>query len=407
MEKDNKKARDDARKEYNDTVRSLALFARKRDPRYKAHLRQSQLSQLTQVQAQARSGTLTPSFATALPKRVVAPASSDYIEQDWQKIHAHKVDNEDDLEWAAAEGGEDPEEWECVACGKTFRSEAAWDSHERSKKHMKEVDRLRREMAEDEEELGLGDAEPELLDLEPDSEGGEAEDAMVPPESEISDRETDTDADPPAAGATETPFTVPKEAEETPKESVPAPAAESELDEDTDPPVRVKGKKGKATKGALPEPLTKTEKKSKSRSIPMPNIEQPDSLAEVSTEADTPTASVTADPLQSELSKREKRKLREAKKALEGDKASKQVLSFHSFWELHPTGTNLLCRYAMFAKSNSIARRNYLRISTIQDMLSLLGPSKMMEAVGGRRARKASGRHEVRATDRYETALTR
>jgi hypothetical protein len=45
-----------------------------------------------------------------------------------------KIDADDDLEWAAAEGGDDPEEWECVACGKIFRSEAAWDSHERSKK---------------------------------------------------------------------------------------------------------------------------------------------------------------------------------------------------------------------------------------------------------------------------------
>ncbi|TFY74996.1 hypothetical protein EWM64_g9015, partial [Hericium alpestre] len=37
MERDNKKARDEARKEYNETVRSLVLFIRKRDPRYKAH----------------------------------------------------------------------------------------------------------------------------------------------------------------------------------------------------------------------------------------------------------------------------------------------------------------------------------------------------------------------------------
>ena len=54
--------------------------------------------------------------------------------------------------------GEEAEEWECVACGeKTFRSEAAWNSHERSKKHMKAVERLRSEMEEDEKELELGE----------------------------------------------------------------------------------------------------------------------------------------------------------------------------------------------------------------------------------------------------------
>jgi DnaJ family protein A protein 5 len=71
------------------------------------------------------------------------------------------------LDWAAAEG-EDPEEWECVACRKTFRSEAAWDSHERSKKHMKEVERLQREMQEENEELGLEEDDEEGEDDIPD-----------------------------------------------------------------------------------------------------------------------------------------------------------------------------------------------------------------------------------------------
>lgn len=57
-----------------------------------------------------------------------------------------------DLDWAAAEG-DDLEEWECVACRKTFRSEAAWDSHERSKKHMKEVENLKREMQVEDQDL--------------------------------------------------------------------------------------------------------------------------------------------------------------------------------------------------------------------------------------------------------------
>lgn len=68
-----------------------------------------------------------------------------------------------DLDWAAAEG-DDLEEWECVACRKTFRSEAAWDSHERSKKHMKEVERLKREMQADDQDLDLnGENEDEAI----------------------------------------------------------------------------------------------------------------------------------------------------------------------------------------------------------------------------------------------------
>ncbi|THV02777.1 DnaJ-domain-containing protein [Dendrothele bispora CBS 962.96] len=153
MEKENKKARDDARRDYNDTIRSLAKFIRKRDPRYRAHLAR-QAESANQV-----SGTSTPSHAQRKNEQDME-SKAKYVEQEWQKLDSRA--GQDDLEWAAAEG-EDPEEWECVACGKTFRSEAAWDSHERSKKHMKEVERLRKEMQEENFELGLeAEEEPEL-----------------------------------------------------------------------------------------------------------------------------------------------------------------------------------------------------------------------------------------------------
>jgi DnaJ family protein A protein 5 len=57
------------------------------------------------------------------------------VEQEWQRVDSVVDDNE----WAAAENEE--EEWECIVCAKSFRSEAAWRSHERSRKHLKEVDR--------------------------------------------------------------------------------------------------------------------------------------------------------------------------------------------------------------------------------------------------------------------------
>ncbi|KAJ7773041.1 hypothetical protein B0H16DRAFT_1408872 [Mycena metata] len=156
MEKDNKKAREDGRREYNDTIRagnfyysqrpvlifmqSLAQFLRKRDPRYKTHL--------AQAQQNPTSGSATP--VGNAPAR--AAPRAEYVEQEWQKVDALR--QHDDLEWAAAEG-DDPEEWECVVCGKSFWSEAAWDSHERSKKHLKEVERLKKEMFKDDAEFGL------------------------------------------------------------------------------------------------------------------------------------------------------------------------------------------------------------------------------------------------------------
>jgi len=117
-------------------------FVRKRDPRYKNHLA-----------SQAQNSVSQPPNQDKLNSHILKQQAAEaYVEQEWQKVETNALNK--DLDWAIAEG-EDLEEWECVACRKTFRSEAAWNSHERSKKHMKEVEHLRREMQEDDEELDL------------------------------------------------------------------------------------------------------------------------------------------------------------------------------------------------------------------------------------------------------------
>ena len=121
------------------------MFVRKRDPRYKRHIAHQARNNLTKVNP-------SPSSAPKPMSRTAQTNITPYVEQEWQK--ASQDHQHDDLEWAAA-GGEDPEEWECVACGKAFKSEAAWNSHERSKKHLKEVERLKRQILRENEELGL------------------------------------------------------------------------------------------------------------------------------------------------------------------------------------------------------------------------------------------------------------
>ncbi|KAI9451065.1 DnaJ-domain-containing protein [Lactarius psammicola] len=162
MERDNKKARDGARKEYNETVKALVMFVRKRDPRYKPH-----------IARQGQSPTPTPAAGTTTPKRM-APKST-FVVQDWQKV-TELSDAAADLEWARAEGTED-EVWECIACNKTFRSEAAWNSHERSKKHLRTVEQLKREMEDEELELELGQADGGFADT--DAEDHEEADGQV------------------------------------------------------------------------------------------------------------------------------------------------------------------------------------------------------------------------------------
>lgn len=275
MEKDNKKVRDDARKDYNDTVRSLAKFLRKRDPRYKKHL--------TEMQTRP-SGSTTPS-ATNPSSR---PQPSDaYVEQEWQKVDLKGLHA--DLEWAAAEG-EDDEQWECVACGKMFRSEAAWDSHERSKKHMKEVERLRREMEEDEDLTKTTTDLEESVPLEDTSQG----------ESPSKSKSSFVANDPQPASPS----------------LPPTPPLSSPTGDENEFSASETRFKTNANVKIPAEPLSRTERKAlKLGRLPIVNDIIDNSIA-VGTEGEEESGASNDGPAHvSELSKRDKRRARQAKKA--------------------------------------------------------------------------------------------
>lgn len=72
-------------------------------------------------------------------------AAAEFEEQHWQRIHENESEDEE-LEEDVGNGsaqrvgdGAGGEALECVACGKTFQSEASWANHERSKKHRQAV----------------------------------------------------------------------------------------------------------------------------------------------------------------------------------------------------------------------------------------------------------------------------
>ncbi|CDO77186.1 hypothetical protein BN946_scf184705.g11 [Trametes cinnabarina] len=289
MEKDNKKARDEARKEYNDTVRSLALFIRKRDPRYKTHLARQAQGQSTPQGARTPSSKTTPAPQTV------------FIEQEWQKATPREDDA--DLDWAAAEG-EDEEEWECVACGKSFRSEAAWDSHERSKKHLKAVEALKRQMEKENEELGL-DEDGALQESPP---------SDVPPDSE-SDQEAPEISRPPY------------------ERDVPAADrlanGDHEQDVRTSRALQQKQKSSTSSRAPSPDILPKSQRRSRKRGAVLAD---PTSGFDSAHEG-SPTSAVGENSIYEEQrgpSKREKRRAREAAKKEKGEQATKQVRCYRS-----------------------------------------------------------------------------
>ncbi|KAH9028531.1 DnaJ-domain-containing protein [Lactarius hengduanensis] len=293
MEKDNKKARDGARKEYNETVKALVMFVRKRDPRYKAH-----------IARQAQSPTPTPATAaagTTTPKRT-APRPT-FVVQDWQKV-AELSDAAADLEWVRAEGTED-EEWECIACNKTFRSEAAWNSHERSKKHLRTVEQLKREMQEEELELELGLDDGEFADS--DAEDHEEVDGQVTESAAV---------------------TADDIADEEPSMASPDPEGSTEAkDPERHPGRQRRTQKKSHTPSPEPSPApeasqigaTRRQQTEGDPELPQDNREMLE-LGEPRNDEQDGDEGGTANPTKGEMSKREKRRAREAaKKVREGE----------------------------------------------------------------------------------------
>jgi DnaJ family protein A protein 5 len=132
MEKENKRLRDEGIKEFNDAVRSLVAFVRKRDPRY-----------VPSSQSEADRQKLLRGAAAAQAARSRAANQAKLVEQtvpEWMRSQEAEADTISESELS------DEEHFECVICGKIFKSEKQYETHEKSKKHIKAVQQLKRQM---------------------------------------------------------------------------------------------------------------------------------------------------------------------------------------------------------------------------------------------------------------------
>ncbi|KAI2902796.1 transcriptional regulator family: C2H2 zinc finger [Aspergillus niger] len=140
MEKENKRLRDEGIREFNDAVRSLVAFVKKRDPRYKTS---------TQSESQRQEFLRQSAASQAAKSRAANQARlRNHVTQDWAKSEEFEddetVSTETELEF-----------FECVVCRKSFKSLNQFEAHERSKKHVKAIRQLQKEMRNENKQLGL------------------------------------------------------------------------------------------------------------------------------------------------------------------------------------------------------------------------------------------------------------
>jgi DnaJ family protein A protein 5 len=141
MERENNAERLEGVREFNEAVRVLVAFIRKRDPRYKPNTQSEEDRQKALRDA-----------ATAQRARARAANEAKIQETDvpeWDKFRDVSEEEEEEEEEPAQEI------IECVACDKEFKSERQYEAHEKSKKHQKAVSALQRKMKKDNAKLDL------------------------------------------------------------------------------------------------------------------------------------------------------------------------------------------------------------------------------------------------------------
>ncbi|XP_010416275.1 PREDICTED: DNAJ protein JJJ1 homolog [Camelina sativa] len=139
MEEENKKLRKKAKREYNDTVRGLAEFVKKRDKRV--------IDMMVKKKEEERERK------KKMEKERLERAMN-YEEPDWAKAHEGEEEGAgfNVLEEDDDDAERKNEQLYCIVCSKKFKSEKQWKNHEQSKKHKEKVAELRESLTDYEEE---------------------------------------------------------------------------------------------------------------------------------------------------------------------------------------------------------------------------------------------------------------
>ena len=162
IEKENKKLRDAKRKEYSDTVRSLAMYLKKRDPRYLAWKRATEEESAKEKSTnncnkkqsyQSKTSEMLPEWAQINEADYLAYFKSFRASES----ESEEIEVQEDLNLEQPIPLKSTKyvqiDYYCEACRKSFKSESQWSNHEKSNKHFKCIKELKRKFRKEEKML--------------------------------------------------------------------------------------------------------------------------------------------------------------------------------------------------------------------------------------------------------------
>jgi DnaJ family protein A protein 5 len=149
VEKENKKGRDGARRDYNDLVRSLVAFCKKRD------MRVLRIAQERAREKEERDAAFRRQQEAQKAARAEARAAFFQLQaEEEERIKAEEAASGRKV-YRMADEHDSAEErdhtvYVCEICHKDFKSEKQYDNHEKSKKHLEELKKLEKKLREEE-----------------------------------------------------------------------------------------------------------------------------------------------------------------------------------------------------------------------------------------------------------------
>eukprot|EP00055_Hartaetosiga_balthica_P008226 m.29874 g.29874 ORF g.29874 m.29874 type:complete len:569 (+) comp6187_c0_seq3:39-1745(+) len=151
MEKDNKKLRQAAKKEYVSNVKNLVAFVKRRDPRYEK-LKEFARKQMQLAEEERRTKLRKEELRVAEERKRLHVEAARQADEMFEAREEKLAQLEEQLmEHFSDEDDEenDDDQLYCIACKKGFKSQKQLNNHEKSKKHKNRLDALRREMMDE------------------------------------------------------------------------------------------------------------------------------------------------------------------------------------------------------------------------------------------------------------------
>lgn len=151
MEKENKKERDKAKKEYNECVKKLVMFVKKRDVRLIDYMKKIQDEKMAQ-EAKKKEEMLLKKKQKKEARELAKKEAEKRLENlDLSQFDEDLIMDEKHKKKANLTDEENLEFY-CPACKKKFKSEKQWENHEKSKKHLTMVSKMKLELLTEEDE---------------------------------------------------------------------------------------------------------------------------------------------------------------------------------------------------------------------------------------------------------------